>query len=170
MASNVIAEISRVDLKELITPPVASITDVKHLSSYNWLERPIPTIAVPGSPPLWSAPKAPRQLKKDSGVVYVDQNTARHPDSPLEPLFRALFVTNPSFDIGSIDVVTDKNNLRKLLSFVNRGSTTGELDAFTINIEVIKNMRYSVARRLRPESSSGHMISRASGIRKSIHY
>ncbi|MCJ1279347.1 hypothetical protein MMC21_007171 [Puttea exsequens] len=138
MVSTTLAEISRRDLRDLNTPPLASITDVKYLSSYNWIEAPTPTIAVPGCPPLWSASSAPRRLKKDSGFIYIAQNAARHPDSPLEPLFRALYVANPSFDIRSIDVVTDRNNIRKLLSFINPGSTRNGLETFTINIEVAK--------------------------------
>ena len=134
-----LAEISRLDLLDLSTPPSASITNVKHLSSYNWIEAPTPTIAVPGSPPRWSAPTAPRQLKKDSGLIYIAQNAARHPDSPLEPLFRALYIASPSFDIRAIDVVTDRNNVRKLLSFINPGSTRNGLETFTINIEVANN-------------------------------
>jgi hypothetical protein len=139
MTSTTLAEISRQDLLDLSSPPSASITDVKHLSSYNWIEAPTPTIAVPGSPPLWSAPKAPQQVKKDSGLIYIAQNAARHPDSPLEPIFRALYVADPSFDIRSIDVVTDRNNIRKLLSFINPGSATYGLETFTINVEVAKN-------------------------------
>jgi hypothetical protein len=34
MANNLIAEISRLDLKDVNTPASASITDVQHLSSY----------------------------------------------------------------------------------------------------------------------------------------
>ena len=139
MASTTLVEISRQDLLDLSTIPFATITDVKHLSSYNWIEAPTPTIAVPGSPPLWSAPRVPRQLRKDSGLIYIAQNAARHPESPLEPLFRALYIANPSFDIHSIDVVTDRNNIRKLLSFINPSSTRNRLETFTINIEVTKN-------------------------------
>lgn len=139
MPSTTIAKISRLDLPDLSTLPLASITDVKHLSSYNWIEAPTPTIAVPGSPPIWSAPRAPRQLNKDSGLIYIAQNAARHPDSPFEPLFRALYIANPSFDIRSVDVVTDRNNIRKLLSFINPGSTRNGCETFTINVEVTKN-------------------------------
>ncbi|MCJ1405901.1 hypothetical protein MMC11_009132 [Xylographa trunciseda] len=141
MASITVSEISRLDLQELETPALASITDVKPLSSYNWIEAPnaTPTIAVPGSPALWSAPGVPRRLKKDSGLIYIAQNAARHPESPLEPLFRALFITHPSFDIRSTDVVTDRNNIRKLLSFIDPSSNRNGLEAFTINIEVTKN-------------------------------
>lgn len=142
MTSIAIAEISRLDLQDLKTPSLASITNVKHLSSYNWIEAPTPTIAVPGCPPLWSALRVSRQLKKDSGLIYIAQNAARHPDSPLEPLFRALYIANPSYDIRSIDVVTDRNNIRKLLSFINPGSTRNGLDTFTIDIEVTKNTAF----------------------------
>lgn len=139
MLSDTVAEISRPDLQGFKTPPTASITDVKHLASYNWIERPTPTIAVPGVPSLWSAPKGPQRLKKDSGLIYIAQNAARHPDSPLEPLFRALYLENPSFDICSTDVVTDRNNVRKLLTFVNPSLEKHERKPFTINIEIAKN-------------------------------
>ncbi|KAF2193556.1 hypothetical protein K469DRAFT_728751 [Zopfia rhizophila CBS 207.26] len=123
MASTTIAEISRLDLQDLSIPPVASITNVKHLFSYNWIEASTPTIA----------------LKKDSGLIYIAQNAARHPDSPLKPLFRSLYITNPLFDIRLIDVVTDRNNIRKLLSFIDPSSTRNGLETFTIHVEVTKN-------------------------------
>lgn len=128
-------EISRLGL-EPSAPAEAIITDVKHLASYNWIEASTPTIAVPGSPAQWSASQGPRQIKKDSGLVYVAQNAARHPDSPLEPLFRSLYIEHPSFDINSIDVVTDRNNIRKLLSFINPTLTKNGLDPFTIQVEM----------------------------------
>ena len=131
-----VAQISRKDLEGLSAPPSAFIADVKHLSSYNWIEAPTPTIAVPGSPSLWSPPKNPRKVNKDSGLIYIAQNAARHPDSPLEPLFRALFIAKPSFDIRSTDVVTDRNNIRKLLWFVNPVQGGRKNEPFTINIEV----------------------------------
>ncbi|KAI1473183.1 uncharacterized protein F4812DRAFT_42053 [Daldinia caldariorum] len=139
MSSKVVAKVSLSDLQGPDVPPVASITDVKYLSSYNWIESPKPTIAVPGSPPLWAAPKLPQRVNKDSGLIYIAQNAARHPDSPLEPLFRAIYVTDPSFDIRPIDIVTDRNNIRKLLSFVDPTVARNGLEEFTINIEVTKN-------------------------------
>lgn len=139
MTSAILAEISRLDLLDLNSPASASITDVNHLASYNWIEALTPTIAVPDSPPLWSALSSSRQLKKDSGLIYIAQNAARHPDSPLEPFFRALYIENPSFDIRSIDIVTDRNNIRKLLSFVNPSSTGHGRETFIINIEVVSN-------------------------------
>ncbi|KAI0835101.1 hypothetical protein F5Y06DRAFT_277378 [Hypoxylon sp. FL0890] len=135
----VIAEISRSDLELLDSPPTASIEDVQYLSSYNWIEAPTPTIVVPGCPSIWSPPQSPRRVKEDSGPYYADQNAVRRPESPLEPLFRALYTIHPSFDIRSTDVVTDRNNIRKLLSFVNPSTSRSRRLPFTINIETIKN-------------------------------
>lgn len=51
--------------------------------------------------------------------MLIDQNAHRCPDHPLEPLFRALLTVNPAFDLTAVDLVTDRNNLRKLLRFVS---------------------------------------------------
>lgn len=137
MTSSRVAEISRSDLRGVGS--TTKVTNVKHLSSYNWVDASVPTIVIPGSPPLWSPPAAAQKLKKDSGLIYIAQNAARHPKSPLEPLFRALYVSDPSFDMRSIDVVTDRNNIRKLLSFVNPRLNRGEREPFTIDVEVVKS-------------------------------
>lgn len=137
MSLNIICKIHRSDFRNLGPSPKASITNVKHLSSYNWVEAPTPTIAIPGSPPLWSNIRAPRQLKKDYGLFYIAQNAARHPESPLEPLFRALYTTDPLFDIHSIDLISDRNNIRKLLSFVDPASNKFGPEPFTIKIEIV---------------------------------
>lgn len=90
-----------------------------------------------GSPPLWSPPVGPLQLEPDSGRVYIDQNAAKIPDTPLEPLFSALFAQNPSFEMGSVDVITDRNNIRKLLRFL--GGTSSE--SFQIQVEIVDGKR-----------------------------
>ncbi|BCS00013.1 uncharacterized protein AKAW2_50354S [Aspergillus luchuensis] len=138
MGDTKIAELTCPKSHELETTAV-SICEVEHLSSYNWIEAPVPTIAVPGIPPLWSSPKIAKRVAKDSGLIYIAQNAARLPECPLEPLFRALYMTNPSFDINSIDLVTDRNNIRKLLSFVNSDPAKKGLEPFTINVEVENN-------------------------------
>ncbi|CAG9972473.1 unnamed protein product [Clonostachys byssicola] len=133
------ATIARSDLQALGSSAAgaSSITDVTHLSSYNWIEGAKPTIAVPGSPPLWTPPKTPQKVAQDSGLVYIAQNAARHPESPLEPLFRSLFHKQPYFDISSIDVITDRNNIRKLLYFVNPKLNKFAPEPFTIKAEVV---------------------------------
>ncbi|KAK4222891.1 hypothetical protein QBC38DRAFT_548876 [Podospora fimiseda] len=112
----------------------AKITDFKQLASYTWLDNATATISVPGSPPLWSPPSSSsRPLQPDSGTVFIDQNAARCPQSPLEPLFRALFLINPEFSLSEVDIITDRNNIRKLLRFVQASSN----DSFRIRVEVV---------------------------------
>ncbi|OJJ97571.1 hypothetical protein ASPACDRAFT_45662 [Aspergillus aculeatus ATCC 16872] len=133
-----VAEISRANLRSTCQE-LAWITNVQHLSSYNWIEAPSPTIAVPGSPALWSPPELHTKLHKDHDLIYIAQNAARHPASPLEPLFRAVYLENPSFDIHSIDLVTDQDNIRKLFAFVNPQTSRNDLKPFTINVERVRN-------------------------------
>ncbi|KAJ5089968.1 geranylgeranyl pyrophosphate synthetase [Penicillium argentinense] len=54
-------------------------------------------------------------LLKERGLLYVSQIAVRHPESPLEPLFRALWIEKPSFNIKSVNVLL----------------------AFTIDVEVV---------------------------------
>ncbi|KAL4978304.1 hypothetical protein BDW66DRAFT_149429 [Aspergillus desertorum] len=138
MASIRIAGIPRPDLidAEKIGP---SITNVEHLSSYNWIESSTPTIAVPGCPPLWSPPKTPKKVARDSGRIYIAQNAVRHPESPLEPLFRSLYIENPLYNINLVDLITDRNNVRQTLSFINPGLSRNGLEPFTIEVEVRNN-------------------------------
>ncbi|KAK0732024.1 hypothetical protein B0H67DRAFT_606564 [Lasiosphaeris hirsuta] len=127
-----ITEISRSGLTDRLRS-TSKITELRHLASYSWLDRPKPTISVPGSPPCWSPPSGPPpKLQPDSGTVYIDQNAANSPRFPLEPLFRALYVEKPDFDMRNIDLVTDRNNMRKLLRFVQASSK----DAFQIRVEI----------------------------------
>ncbi|KAI5813991.1 geranylgeranyl pyrophosphate synthetase [Pyronema omphalodes] len=102
------------------------------VTSYNWLDRSEPTIMVPGSPALWDPLPSSIKLSPDTGLVYIDQNAFRHPECPLEPLFRAVYSKDPRFDASDIDLVTDRNNLRKLLKFV-----TGTPEDFRIKVERI---------------------------------
>ncbi|ORY10798.1 hypothetical protein BCR34DRAFT_442131, partial [Clohesyomyces aquaticus] len=137
MASQVVAAILRSDLSDRLDPAHATITEFEHLASYSWLEGDIPTIVVPGSPPLWSPPAEPLKLEPDSGRVYLDENAARIPDAPLEPLFSALFAQNPNFKMGNVDVITDRNNIRKLLRFLDGTSS----ESFQIHVGIVDGKR-----------------------------
>ncbi|KAG5983795.1 hypothetical protein E4U55_007110 [Claviceps digitariae] len=139
MASRKIAIITRSSLQDLIPSDDAYITNVKSMSSYNWIDGPSPTIAVPGSPALWTPPEHTLRLQKDSGWISTAENSMRLPDSPMEPLFRALYTTKPSFDVRSIDVISERHTIRKLLSFVNPGSGRDSGEAYTMKLELVRN-------------------------------
>ena len=132
-----LAEIPFSSLEAMSLPLQARITEFRHLASYNWIESPIATIAVPGSPAKWSPPNGPTRLRKDTGDFYTAQNAARHPESPLEPLFRALLLADPLVDLRSVDIVTDRNNIRKLLSFVEPSTARNGVKDFSIGVEVV---------------------------------
>jgi hypothetical protein len=95
MMSQTVIEIPRSSLADLAAAS-AKVTGVQHLASYDWLEKPVPTISIPGkmflaidipahwtsrsnkrligSPPLWSPPSraSSTYLPQDSGMVYID--------------------------------------------------------------------------------------------------
>jgi hypothetical protein len=66
-------------------------------------------------------------------LYYVDQNLHRNPLFPLEPLFRSIYAVDRSFDPKSIDVFTDRANLRKLISAVHGNSR----QPFRIEVEIV---------------------------------
>jgi len=86
----------------------------------------------PGIPPIWSPPRIAPRLKPDTGSRYVDQNTDRYPWSPLEPLIRAVLEMQPNFDLGMMDIVTDRRPLRRLFAFVS-----GDGEDFEFGVESI---------------------------------
>src|SRR5208282_366650 len=69
------------------------------------------------------------------GTIIVDQNAYRRPSCPLEPLFRAVYHTLPNFDPTDVDLVTDRNNLRKLLSAVSSNGDCKE--EFRIDVQFL---------------------------------
>ncbi|KAE9986631.1 hypothetical protein EG327_004223 [Venturia inaequalis] len=127
-----IAELSRETLHHMFTAEETKITDFEHLASYNWLDERNPTIAVPGMPSRLDQPSTAVRVRPDYGKSFIDQNAARNPDSPLEPLFRSLFALRPNYDVSAIDLVSDRNNIRKLLRFV-----TNNGDEFEIKVEIV---------------------------------
>ncbi|CCO28808.1 hypothetical protein BN14_02806 [Rhizoctonia solani AG-1 IB] len=133
-------------------------TNVATLGSYDWIDHSIPTIVIPGAPPLWKEPSLPLQLDPDTGNSFIDQNTARLPMHPLEPTFRAISVTQEGignkFKLSeeNIDIVTDRNSLRKLMRFItfhgpNRDHRYGRNREFRIDVQLAPNGRTLVLTR-----------------------
>lgn len=89
---------------------------------------------VEGSPPVWTNVN-PRRVPQDRGLTYIDQNSARMgpKTSPLTPIFASIEALGADVDLQDFDVVTDRNNLRKLLRWA---SGTPEEKDFRIDVEL----------------------------------
>ncbi|KAG8734067.1 hypothetical protein FRC11_012670 [Ceratobasidium sp. 423] len=155
--SDEIESISAATIRSDTTDEV-NATNVVALGSYNWVDHPTPTIVVPGTPPSWKEPRLPLQLEPDVGESFIDQNTARMPMHPLEPMLRAIKVTQKQlgndFKLASekIDIVTDRNGLRKLMKFItfhgpNRDRRPGRNQEFRIDVQLASNGRTLVLTR-----------------------
>ncbi|KAG6909281.1 hypothetical protein DXG01_001225 [Tephrocybe rancida] len=122
-------------LSPITTDKEVKITDLQYAGSYNWLDKPTPTIIVPGSPRQWANRATPYQVHADDGMSFKDQNGFRCPTSVLLPLVTAVnrmsTLSNEHFDWAAINFVTDRNNLRKLLRWIN-----GTGDNFRIDIQL----------------------------------
>ncbi|KAH7087976.1 hypothetical protein BKA62DRAFT_582451, partial [Auriculariales sp. MPI-PUGE-AT-0066] len=118
------------------------IQDFQHLSSYSWVDVAQPTIIVPGNTPVWNQPTLPVTLRQDSGKRFVDQNAHRAPAFPLLPLFAAVLHTKSvtsdtaivAFDLASVDVVSERNGLRKLLRWIEGGDNVKN---FRIDVDLV---------------------------------
>jgi len=94
------------------------------------------TFLILGAPNRWAPPPERKPLltpDAEGNVRYADENAARHPRSPLEPLFRALFYKHPDFPIQDVDIVTDWQNMLNLLLIV----TVGSNHRFKAQVEIV---------------------------------
>ncbi|KAI0783483.1 hypothetical protein C8Q75DRAFT_436081 [Abortiporus biennis] len=99
------------------------IKELTFVGSYSWADNRDPTIIVPGAPPIWQDKELLFRVRPDSGIRYIDQNGHRVPSSTLLPLFKAADVLEDEpgmekVDWSNVDIVTDRNGLRKLLRWV----------------------------------------------------
>ncbi|CAE7159134.1 unnamed protein product [Rhizoctonia solani] len=122
------------------------VTNLKALGSYNWIEDEIPTIAIPGRPATWKDQPIPTRLRKDLGTPFFDENIARNITFSLQPDLLAIEVSqtaDPEFDLSkeNIDIVTNRNNLRKLMNFAGSRGRAGYIDRFRIDAQLAPNGR-----------------------------
>jgi len=144
------ASIDNIDIKTIFIEEAApTISDVKYVASYNWLDYSNPTILVPGSPPAWTPPASDITLPQDSGDVFRDVNAARYPSYPTEPAIRALLLMQENPDLKSLDIVACGSTLGKLLSFASSDSR-----GFRFDVDLIGNTVFFI----RKESSPTELI------------
>jgi hypothetical protein len=136
-----------VTTNDLVKPSSESdlkLTGLKSLASYNWLDNPKPTIAVPGSPRRWS-PSIPRRLPWDEGIFYRDHDALLHPSHPTQPAIEALLCTPAPSTTAPVNIVACSNTLFSLYSFA-----AGEAGHFRMLVENIGGVVHLI-RRENPE-------------------
>lgn len=129
----------------------ARVSDCQLVASYNWLDKPKPTIIIPGLPPRWNPPSETPQLKEDSGVFYRDRNASRLPLHPMEPAIESILRTRPSFAAVSstpIDIVACGSTLGNLLRF-----TSGDEKPFRMLVNVVGSTVHLIRREKSPNET-----------------
>lgn len=74
-------------------------------------------------------------------MLHSNENGLHSPDSPLTPLIECVRYWKPSFDFGAIDIVTDRNCLRKLFAWAQEYNSTPRYNPkeFRIDLQYAKN-------------------------------
>lgn len=91
-----------------------------------------------GSPPIWNDPTLPFKVTKDNFTAFVDQNAYRLPVHPLQPLIASVLYIDPQYDFKDLALITDRNNLRKLLRWLRgRGLDSQTVREFRIDVQRI---------------------------------
>ena len=97
---------------------------------------------VTGSPAIWTGCAVPFKLEPDHPSVFVDKDGARLSEYPMLPLFVAAdAIHGPKaaaalVDWPTVDIVTDRNSLRKLLRWL-KPSPGKEVREFRIEIQLV---------------------------------
>ncbi|KAH9919324.1 uncharacterized protein B0H18DRAFT_1028382 [Fomitopsis serialis] len=135
---NILDGLERPELETLQKPETratesVTIRDVEYIGSYNWLDQKKPTIVVPGSPRRWLNRDIPYQVPPDAGTFCTYEDGQRVPSYPMLPWFYAIdTVTGQAMDWGSVDFITSRNTLRKLL----RWTRESKPDDFRIDTQL----------------------------------
>ncbi|TQN66773.1 hypothetical protein CSHISOI_08671 [Colletotrichum shisoi] len=114
---------------------VSSKAGYQLLCSYNWQEGKPARIRVPGYAAIWQGVTLPMTLSPDKGTYFIDQNTSLMPQHPFEPMFRAAASMNQDMSFDDIDIVTNRNSLRKLLDFCSPRSQ----ESFRLHLHLVRS-------------------------------
>ncbi|RDW66352.1 hypothetical protein BP6252_09987 [Coleophoma cylindrospora] len=117
------------------------IENFKYVASYNWVDGKNPVILVPGSPPAWTPPLTDSKLEEDNRDAFRDQNAARYPSFPLEPMIRSVQLMQPKFDLQNIDIVGCGSTLGNLVRF-----SRSIAQPFRFDVDVIEDTVFFVRR------------------------
>ncbi|WWC86928.1 uncharacterized protein L201_001808 [Kwoniella dendrophila CBS 6074] len=142
LRDNLIDKIGIIDINDIQPIEDGSFTNVKAVGGYNWIKAEPPTIAVPGSPRIWSgglgnARKLPGDDTNLNHFQHAYMNgTILQPlgISPLEPIFHSL--TDPR-DLLNVNLITDRNALRKLYRLFTPATIYTQNKAWRIDGEIV---------------------------------
>jgi hypothetical protein len=97
------------------------------LSNFLHSTLPLHYCVLAGSPNVWVDPILPLEIPPDEGYLIRDNNSYILKDQSFVPLFAAVNEQKifASKDWKTVDVITDRNNLRKLLRWIGRSSGRG---------------------------------------------
>ncbi|KAH7087973.1 hypothetical protein BKA62DRAFT_729002 [Auriculariales sp. MPI-PUGE-AT-0066] len=124
------------------------VKDVVALASFSWLRAgELPTIVVPGHPPIWRGRELPVALTP--GIPHDDDDFRRLGQYHMLSLVAAVKSQHPMYDFASVDIVADRNTLRKLLRW-----SSGRRDDFRVDVQVVKGT--VLFRRCPPEEQNVH--------------
>ena len=123
-------------LDSLVADPDARIKDFSTLASYSWLDSANPEIIVPGkqfrrsqhkitkteatgAPFRYNGFRGQLKVSPDQDWAFVDQTSARLPSAPLLPIYAAVQHVSGGHDQNHHRIITDRGNLKKLLSWAS---------------------------------------------------
>ncbi|GLA61731.1 hypothetical protein AtubIFM54640_002256 [Aspergillus tubingensis] len=139
--------IGEIPLDSIHPDPNISCTkkDLKTITSYNLLPKKEKSMVVPGTPSIYKPPTTPTHIPPDSGKYILDPNSLIFPNCTLEPLLRAITTTTtatgkPKVNLTTTDLITDRRNLRLLLSFVSSSKKPFRIDVEVINTTVLLSL------------------------------
>ncbi|KAI1265396.1 hypothetical protein F5Y18DRAFT_51050 [Xylariaceae sp. FL1019] len=126
-----------ISVADLEPSPISVTSDAvdKLVCTYNWQDSKEATIQIPGSAPIWTPVNLPITLPQDKGTYYIDQNAGRVPDYPFEPLFRAADAMKSDTRFDNVDVVINRNSLRKFLDLGGGAHKS----SFCVNVAMVHN-------------------------------
>ncbi|KAL4403416.1 hypothetical protein CABS03_15245 [Colletotrichum abscissum] len=112
---------------------VSSAADSELVCSYNWKASQDLKIQIPGLSAVLQEVSLPITVPGDQATRSINESTARIPEYSFEPLFRATASMNPSFRFDEVDILVNRNSLRKLLDFCQGRRQ----DSFRINLYLV---------------------------------
>lgn len=113
-------------------------------------------IPITGSPRVWIGTQPPFSCAQDNKIQYIDQSAYRCPKSPLSPLIACVKHWNPTFDLSKMEIVTDRNGLRKLLKWAMKAKDEFRIDLQRAGSGTVLFTRWQPKSRALPDPTYGH--------------